>query len=291
MATPGMYVCGIDINSRQNLMSWCGVYDPSSPVRTRISLHHLDAAFTPIADIMRPEVDMVTCVRSLPDIGGLISGETIKDPAAGGAFKELLRYYDINTVCQQKGGAVEPVNSFAGHTALVTCVAPLSTQPHAFLSGSRDETVRLWDVRMPDQAGGLVTKHHQMVTSMDTNEHLLTTASLDNNVFVFDLRMLGQAAQVNPVSAASWMNGGVLKVAIAGAPNPAMAAVATVQGLFLVDFARISGPNNMPTILPATAPRGGQLKQYNDIKWATGTRTLFAAASDSARIDTFELTV
>ena len=83
-------------------------------------------------------------------------------------------------------------------------------------AGSRDETVRLWDVRMPDQAGGLVTKHHQMVTSMDTNEHLLTTASLDNNVFVFDLRMLGQAAQVNPVSAASWMNGGVLKVAIAG---------------------------------------------------------------------------
>jgi hypothetical protein len=80
---------------------------------------------------------MVTCVRSLPDICGLVSGETIKDVAAGGAFKELLRYYDINAVCQQKGGVTEPLHSFAGHTGLVTCVAPLNGQPHGFLSGRR----------------------------------------------------------------------------------------------------------------------------------------------------------
>jgi WD40 repeat protein len=92
------------------------------------------------------------------------------------------------------------------------------------LPGSRDETVRLWDVRMGDQAGQLVTKHHQMVTSMDTNEHLLTTASLDNNVFVFDLRMLGQGPQPPAVSAATWINGGVLKVAIAGKRRKGRAA-------------------------------------------------------------------
>lgn len=55
------------------------------------------------------------------------------------------------------------------------------------------------------------------------------------------------------------------------------AAVATVQGLFTVDF---STATPLITAAHAFDANGSTAKQYNDIKWSSQTGWLYAAAGD-----------
>jgi hypothetical protein len=82
------------------------------------------------------------------------------------------------------------------------------------------------------------------------------------------------------------MNHGILKVSLEGSPYDKFVAAATVQGLYTVDF---SAAAPIITAAGAYGPDGTTAKQYNDIKWASGTGRLYASAGDGVMIDVLEM--
>lgn len=83
-----------------------------------------------------------------------------------------------------------------------------------------------------------------------------------------------------------------LQVASYGAPSGSLAAVATVSGLFAVDFARSMGAGTGGAlVLHAVNGSGQPLTTYNDIKWDTQKGRLFAANGEpgKGRIDVLEV--
>lgn len=76
-----------------------------------------------------------------------------------------------------------------------------------------------------------------------------------------------------------------MKVALEASPADKLVAVATVSGLYTVDFSTA-----MPVINAANAiSADGTSRQYSDIKWARLTGQLYASAGDGASIDLLEL--
>lgn len=85
---------------------------------------------------------------------------------------------------------------------------------------------------------------------------------------------------------AQWTNHGILKACLEGSPLDKLAAVATVQGLYSVDF---SGATPIITAAAALGADGTTPKQYNDIKWASKLGRLYASAGDNVAIDVLEI--
>lgn len=86
--------------------------------------------------------------------------------------------------------------TFAGHTAAVASVAASLQNPHLFLSGSHDRSVRLWDARLGGAAGATVARwqQHDWVTCVSfhpTIEDRVLTS--DKAVHHWDLRCMGAA--------------------------------------------------------------------------------------------------
>jgi len=86
-----------------------------------------------------------------------------------------------------------------------------------------------------------------------------------------------------PVSSLQLDDSAVLKVSLGGGTSSA--AVSTLRGLYLVDFA--SGAR--PVARPAEPFKDGRrIGRYHDLKWANG-RSLLYAAGDDMRIDVYSL--
>lgn len=74
----------------------------------------------------------------------------------------------------------------------------------------------------------------------------------------------------------------VLKVSLGGGASSA--AVSTLRGLYLVDFA-----SARPVARPAEPFKDGRrIGRYHDLKWANGRNVLYAAGDDM-RIDVYSL--
>ncbi|KAF6265313.1 hypothetical protein COO60DRAFT_1623946 [Scenedesmus sp. NREL 46B-D3] len=288
--SPGMYVCCLDVELANQLVLMCGIYDP--PVRSfksRIAVYdgRPNQDFAGRGDIMRQEVDMTAVVRALPGTPNLITGESVRLP--NNAFQEQISLYDLNRVMNSgsAGAAIDPVMKFQDHKNLVTCLAPIGlSNPGVFVSGSRDFTVKLWDIRsgptavatMGVQANDFAsTTHAEMVTCVDVSADgaLVLSGSLDQSMAAWDMRSLGTRplATAGPGSVCNhhgtqtqWNNSGILKACLEGSPLDKLAAVATVQGLYTVDF---SGAVPIITAANAVQADGVTPKQYNDIKWAS----------------------
>eukprot|EP00879_Flechtneria_rotunda_P021993 GHRR01023194.1.p1 GENE.GHRR01023194.1~~GHRR01023194.1.p1 ORF type:complete len:529 (+),score=198.17 GHRR01023194.1:416-2002(+) len=138
--SPGMYVCCIDVELNHQLIMVCGIYDPpTGPYRSRIALYDGRAGqgFAPRGDIMRQEVDMIAVVRALPSTLHLVTGESIRTNT--NSFQEQISLYDVTRVMTpgRSGTAVDPIMVFQEHKHLVTCLAPLPSNPGLFVSGVR----------------------------------------------------------------------------------------------------------------------------------------------------------
>lgn len=89
--------------------------------------------------MVRPEVEMFTCLRFLPEVDGLVVGETLAGGEPG-ALQEMVAYYDTYRLLQDGrvgGPPTPPLATFRGHTALVTCLATLPGRAHMFATGER----------------------------------------------------------------------------------------------------------------------------------------------------------
>ncbi|WIA10127.1 hypothetical protein OEZ85_010334 [Tetradesmus obliquus] len=308
--SPGMYVCCLDVELANQLLLMCGIYDPpAGAYKSRIAVYdgRPNQGFAPRGDIMRQEVDMTAVVRALPGTPNLITGESVRLPS--GAFQEQISLYDLNRVMAPgvAGPGIEPVMTFQEHKNLVTCLAPLGLHsPGTFVSGSRDFTVKIWDIRSGNTAVATFgvqpsdiasTTHSEMVTCVDVSADgtMLLSGSLDQSLAAWDMRhpTARPLATAGPTSVCNqhgtqsqWSNHGILKAVLEGSPLDKLAAVATVQGLYTVDF---SGAAPIITAAAALTKDGTAPKQYNDIRWASGSGRLYAAAGDAVSIDVLEV--
>ncbi|EGG15246.1 WD40 repeat-containing protein [Cavenderia fasciculata] len=106
------------------------------------------------------------------------------------AGDKTLKLWDINTLRQES--QQQPVLTFAGHSAAVSCFDFLGD--HNIVTGSHDKSIKVWDIRQPIQpVQNIVSAHkkqlrslkivsnQKMVTSDDTCIQIWTTNNLNNN--------------------------------------------------------------------------------------------------------------
>lgn len=74
---------------------------------------------------------------------------------------------------------------FTGHSAGVTCLSELS--PDTFVSGSADQTARIWDKR--DLSSVALLKHNGIITSVCSLGQIVFTGGTDGVIRQWDLRM------------------------------------------------------------------------------------------------------
>eukprot|EP00878_Enallax_costatus_P013830 GHUV01014465.1.p1 GENE.GHUV01014465.1~~GHUV01014465.1.p1 ORF type:complete len:654 (+),score=215.89 GHUV01014465.1:417-2378(+) len=306
----GTYVCCVDVETMNQLVLMCGIFEPPSPegYKSRIAIYdgRPGQNYNQIGEIKRPEVEMTAVVRALPDTANIIAGETIR--LMNNAYQEQIGLYDLNnTVKPGSTTSASPVATFNDHKQLVTCLTPLPGQTGVFVSGSRDFTVKIWDARTGPTAVATLgvpqgdftaTTHLEMVTCLDVAGDLLLSGSIDQSIAAWDLRAVGHTKPMAVAGATSianyhgqqmqWQNGGILKASLDGSPIDKLAAVATVQGLFTVDFSTATPLINAAHAFDANG--SNTPKQYSDIKWSSQTGWLYASAGDRAAVDLLEIT-
>ena len=74
---------------------------------------------------------------------------------------------------------------FSGHIGGITCLAPMS--PDTFISGSSDQTARVWDKRQMSSV--TLLKHDGIITSCCSLGQIVFTGGTDGVVKQWDLRM------------------------------------------------------------------------------------------------------
>lgn len=153
------------------------------------------------------------------------------------------------------------VQEYHDHTDIVTAVHIPTDRENTLISGSRDCTVMLYDLRSR-QSTASVSHHYSTISAISSCHDYIFTAGLDKRVVVEDVRMLGQQPLVRELDSA------VLSMSVSSGMQ---CAVATLTGVYVINFV-----NN--TSLPTTsrADCGQESPQYNAIAWNTAGNLLYA---------------
>lgn len=289
----GNMVVSMDHHPKHNMLAICGVTEDANSLPS-IALYDASNSYVERSTCSKPAGTIMTCIRTFSaGSDQLVAAESI---AAGGPKNlELLCIYDLARL--SGGEQLQPVATFDQHSDLITCVATFPNSPHTFVSGSRDCTVRMWDLRQSGSATGLFSApnsggyaHTQMVTSLDCIDNLVVSAGQDSALCVWDPRMMATNVSADggpgPLCAMQVDGSVLLRVALRGAPHPNLVAVASVMGLCLVDFSNPQAPVRVAASLFPDA-QDGAFSLYHDIKWAGGHPLLYAAG-DSMRVDVFQ---
>eukprot|EP00796_Vickermania_ingenoplastis_P004337 gene4337-3151_t len=162
------------------------------------------------------------------------------------------------------------VMEYHDHTDIITALHVTADNDNTMLSGSRDSTVVLYDLRMRGKGTTTFTQHSNTVTAIGTCGDLLFTAGLDRRVVIQDFRMGGTMASRE-------MDSAVLALSVSSSMQ---CAVSTLTGIHV-----ISGSSN--SILQSVRVDSGQLApRYNALQWNSSGSRLYAGG-DSCTLDVY----
>lgn len=153
------------------------------------------------------------------------------------------------------------VGSFDHHTDVVTALHVPQSRDYAAMSGSRDRTAVLFDIRSGQKAANMAV-HTSTITSISSEGDVLVVTGLDGKVAVCDLRMMS-----TPVGKRTF-DTGVVKCALG--PSH-VCAVATQNGVHLLSLHSSEMPIARLDVL-----QDGAL--CSDLGWVPGQATLCMAA-------------
>uniref|UniRef100_A0A7S0S0L2 Guanine nucleotide-binding protein subunit beta-like protein n=1 Tax=Pyramimonas obovata TaxID=1411642 RepID=A0A7S0S0L2_9CHLO len=305
MQIPQHYACAMDVDASRRALYACGVAKEGKlpPNILHFPLHQgqVGGALWHNPERISSEATNITCIKARPG-EGFVTGETVSvmgKPAVTGVMsatssgcQERVCFYDVN-----RGGAfgsLQPLQWYAEHTGILTCLSACPANPHMFLSAARDLTVRVWDFRCDRSVGmlgkpggtGIPQAHEQLITCLDaSNDNTVLSSSMDKMVAQWDLRSLGSTSVgMAPVATVNLDEKPVLKVAIGPSAHGLQAAVSTLTGLYLLD---LSG-SKIAAKPAARFADGRNIPRYLDIKWSHSRNTLYAAGNDGA-VDVYTL--
>lgn len=207
----------------------------------------------------------ITCVKALPTANTVRYGvgvSSIATSRSGGAHS--LHVYD-NT---------QQMLEFTDHSDIITALHAPPERDSLLISGSRDRSVMLFDLRSR-QAASCLTNHINTVTSIGTCADFLITGGLDKRIVVEDLRMLGQ-----PIASRE-MDSSVLSLSV---NNGMQCAVSTLTGIYVINF---QNGAQVPTSSRSGCGHGAQ--RYNAIAW-NHTGALLYAGGEGKSLDVFRRT-
>ncbi|KAL2652534.1 hypothetical protein R1flu_020662 [Riccia fluitans] len=297
------YACSMDVHPSLQTLLVCGVAkeEAPGPAGTRILPPPCIVSYGPNGRgwkeqgfLSKESSKLVSCIKAM---GGsehaFVTGETVHSNSgldgSGQRLDERVCYYDIQT--SSSFSSLQPVRQYTEHEDLITCVCLFPPNSNLFLSGSRDFTVRVWDRRVDRCVGlfgtvgktGRLQAHDAMITCLDAiDTNMILSAGMDTRILRWDSRTLGNQGGCGPVSTLQLDDSAVLKVALGGTATTA--AVSTLRGLYLVDFA-------LPRPIARLADPfkdGRRVGRYHDLKWA-GNRNVLYAAGDDMRVDVYAL--
>ncbi|KAG6543105.1 hypothetical protein Mapa_015354 [Marchantia paleacea] len=297
------YACSMDVHPSLQTLLVCGVAkeEASGPAGTRllpppciVSYGSNGRGWKEQGLLSKESSKLVSCIKAM---GGsehaFVTGETVHTnggmEGGGQRLDERVCYYDIQN--SSSFSSLQPVRQYAEHEDLITCVCLFPPNSNLFLSGSRDFTVRVWDRRVDRCIGlfgtvgksGRLQAHDAMITCLDASDtNMILSAGMDTRILRWDFRTLSNQGGCGPVSTLQLDDSAVLKVALGGSPSTA--AVSTLRGLYLVDFA-LSRPIAR---LADPFKDNRRIGRYHDLKWA-GNRSILYAAGDDMRIDVYSL--
>ncbi|KAG8345629.1 hypothetical protein ERJ75_001529600 [Trypanosoma vivax] len=198
----------------------------------------------------------ITAVKSLRNAGTLryCCGVTV-------TTANTLILYD-NTQC---------IHEYNDHNDIISAMHVICDRENIVVTGSRDCSVMVYDLRMPQNATTTSAhRHYSTVTSIGNCGDYLFTSGLDRRVVAHDLRMMGQGMATRELDSA------VLSISV---NSNMVCAASTMTGIHLINFS-----NNG---IPACRADGGRMSpRYNSIAWNAQGDVLYAGG-DSNTLDLF----
>ncbi|PSC75543.1 guanine nucleotide-binding beta subunit [Micractinium conductrix] len=284
---PNFYTSSVDFHPRLNMLLASCI---NNQVKTSLHL----AGFTsgnpnglvPQGKVRLPDMIALATVRALPDTNGFITGESVQsDPSTSQA---AIRFWDM--AAASSFSSLQPTQTFRGHGSIATALRGVTGEASLFVSGDKDGSMLLWDLRAPtpvggfgapNPVGGAQKAHNMMVTSIESAGPIIISASTDKTVALWDVRRLNS----QEVSRVHGENMTVLKLALNASQN--MVAVSAISGLRLLDIANPAAPV-LSDPLAFSWPDGRKRAAYHDVRWNEPLGLLYGAGKDKL-IDMYTL--
>lgn len=162
------------------------------------------------------------------------------------------------------------IKQYRDHTDVITTLYTPEQRENLVISGSRDCSVILYDLRLP-AAVQIATHHFSTVTSIAGFDNNIITAGLDKRIVVHDIRMFHQAVAHRD------FDSGVLKMSLG---PQGLCVLSTLTNLYMVS---LSSPQLV------TSKAEGITGRYYDIAW-NHNQSLVFAGGDSMMLDVFAST-
>lgn len=249
---------------------------PRQPVLFVLGFSDAKQQWTSVRVIYRPQSAVVTALTALSPaamcfaesrMGGTLlraaseSTDGSDDGSAGGNQLVLMDPIGAQTL------RVLP-HVHTDYTTVLTAADTITSSDHALYSGSRDKTVKLYDIRSHDPIAATMVAHEDTISAIALHQHLVLTTSLDGMLFVWDNRQLsepfsnrtfsspvldlaflkagsGSSSVVSNYSTGSGANG-VLSGGNSNSSDHPQLAVATTRALYLVDMSPMVATDIIP---------------------------------------------
>lgn len=217
---------------------------PHNPLLRILAFNEPSSQWTGGEIIQRPMTAALTAVAALPNSVVCSAESDANNPDS------LALQHDI--VLFNAGSAQHIRTIGQAHADYTTVLTTCESSASLFFSGSRDTTVRLFDVRAPQANAAtlhnkttanyfqLENTHTDTISAVCTYQNYVFTTSLDGSVLIWDRRRIqvpiATRSFASPVLDAVVLSGGISSSSASlGVVDPLIVAVSTVKGLYLMN--------------------------------------------------------